>query len=224
MNQSTMNIFQTYKSLMLKKAWQEDIKILKKKANDIIYEKAFSFKKFVHLSLKIIGIAIAAMFVLMVLNKSEAYNFMDFIKVLPLTILVLLYSFWLPIATILILLGGYSVIKVKLNKKRGTKRILAIEQEIEEIESNLKIIQDALDNHSVVPAQYQTEPKLEIMMDHIKNGFAESDQQAIMLYADHLNKGSINQYNEQQHKRENNMRKFVVITLLLSIFESFRRK
>lgn len=190
MNQSTMNIFQTYKALVLKKSWEENLQFLRGNLKEIKYKRAWSMKQFARLSLIILGLSLIIMYLILAFSRSDGIHIMDFFMALPLTIVALVFFAWIPLSILLFILASYSFVKVKMNVKYNTKYLSELDEKIKMTDSNIKILSNGLKNHSIVPVEYQVEEQLEWMMAQVKSGVVTSEQDAINLHAYRLERTS----------------------------------
>jgi len=220
MTQATMNIFQTYKALMLKKAWEQDLKALKNKTDKMIYKKALPIKNFIGLSIEI---TILFVLYLMIIAFKDMGTIV--LMMLPFTILLILYSVLYPVATILVPLALYNLIKIEWNKRRNRSKaeIVRIKQQTEAIQTNLSTIENGLKKYSIVPEHYQTEKQLQTMMGKIKSGEARDDRHAVYMHTlEHeeaiRRKRSQQQQMKQPRFKKNEKAKHIFTNLVLTAF------
>src|SRR5699024_11160716 len=102
-----------------------------------------------------------------------------------------------------------------------------INQEEEAIKTNLKTIQTALQNNSIVPVKYQMENDLQKIMSDIKDCKANNDYYVISMHALKLSREEKIRVGEKEHHQESAIREcsdlffknLVLFSLLLYLFK-----
>ena len=225
---TTMDIFQTYKALILKKTWKKDLKEIQKKKEQITYKWCMPWKKFLGLSIEL-GLLFTLFFTIVGFKAMGLISVMTF----PFIIIMAIYFALHPLVFILLPLGLYNIIKIQINKRKVKNKsdLKQINQKQEMVKQNLQTIQKALKEHSVVPLEYQTENQLNRMMTNIKHGKANNDSHAIYLHAIELDRKEREKTRQTEQefliKSERQSRRRALLqnlTLLSFLFYLFKKK
>src|SRR5699024_2956123 len=221
MTLATMNVFQTYKAFTLKKMWKEDLEELKKAREKIKYRFCLPWKNFVGLSIEIYLLLSVYLLTIGIREKG--------LSLFPLLILISLYLALQPLVFMVLPLSIYNVIKIQCNKLRNANKmnLKIINQEEEAIKTNLKTIQTALQNNSIVPVKYQTENDLQKIMSDIKDGKAKKEYHAISMHALKLSREEKIREGEKENHQESAIREgtglffknIVLFSLLLYLYK-----